>query len=322
MCLFFLLLLYRFLKRKIKNVERKNKYIFKLFGNKDLPDYILERRNVVRMIVFTTIYSLVFINIFKPFNSEGWIPNSNSTNYLMYSSLMVVTGMVVISLSRIIMHYFVKKIQIGYTEYIVWLVVEAFMLAAFYVFIAYKVGFVDNYLSENKTVTLWVALFEIYRKAAANTLWMLLIPYAVALLYLDNEEVRRKLVETENRPGGKIIQFKDERGEIRFSAALENILYVEAADNYVNIKYVNNDKIADFVLRNKLKNVDEDMIGTPLRRCHRSYMINLVHVTSIKHDQSELVLEFDTTSIKGITVTKTYHDSILDAFMKYSGQKH
>lgn len=302
-------------------MEKKNKYIFKLFGNKDLPAYILERRNVVRMIVFTTIYSLVFINIFRPFNSEGWIHNSNSTNYLMYSSLMVIVGMVVISLSRVIMHYFTKKIQIGYTEYLVWLVLEAFMLAAFYVFIAYKVGFVENYIAENPDQSMSVALFEIYRRAAANTIWMLHIPYTIALLYLDNEDIRKRLAESENKPAGRIIQFKDERGEIRFSTALENILYIEAADNYVNIKYVNSDKISDFILRNKLKNVEEDMANTPLKRCHRSYMINLVHVLSIKHDQTDISIEFDTTSIKGITVTKTYQDSIIDAFVKYSGQK-
>jgi len=302
-------------------VEKKNRYGLRLFGNKDLPSYFLERRNVVRMIFFTTVYSLVFINIFKPFNSENWIPNGNSTNYLMYSSLMVVIGMVVISISRLIMHYFVKKIQIGYTEYIIWLIFEAFMLAAFYVFIAYKVGFVENYLANTPDTTLWIALFEIFRKAAANTIWMLLIPYCIALLFLSNEDLRKRVEESENKPAGKIIQFKDERGEIRFSTALENVLYVVAADNYVNIKYVSNDGVSDYFLRNKLKNIEEDMANTPLRRCHRSYMINLVHVTSIKHDQSELSLEFDTTSIKGVTLTKTYHDSIIEAFMKYSGQE-
>lgn len=302
-------------------MEKKNRYGLRLFGNKDLPSYFLERRNVVRMIFFTTVYSLVFINIFKPFNSENWIPNGNSTNYLMYSSLMVVIGMVVISISRLIMHYFVKKIQIGYTEYIIWLIFEAFMLAAFYVFIAYKVGFVENYLANTPDTTLWIALFEIFRKAAVNTIWMLLIPYCIALLFLSNEDLRKRVEESENKPAGKIIQFKDERGEIRFSTALENVLYIVAADNYVNIKYVSNDGVSDYFLRNKLKNIEEDMANTPLRRCHRSYMINLVHVTSIKHDQSELSLEFDTTSIKGVTLTKTYHDSIIEAFMKYSGQE-
>ena len=56
------------------------KYKLKIFGNKELPSYLLETNNVVRMILFTTVYSLVFINIFRPFNSETWIHNINSTN--------------------------------------------------------------------------------------------------------------------------------------------------------------------------------------------------------------------------------------------------
>lgn len=302
-------------------MEKKNKYIFKLFGNKDLPAYFLERRNVVRMIVFTTFYSLVFINVFRPFNSENWIPNINSSSYFLYSSILVIVGMVVVSLSRVLMRLFVKKVQLGFFEYILWLVFEAILLAAFYVFIGHEVGFVENYMTENPGTTFWIAMFDIYKKAAANTFWMLLIPYTISLLYLSNEDIKKRLAESENKPAGRIIQFKDERGEIRFSTALENILYIEAADNYVNIKYVNNDKISDFILRNKLKNVEEDMANTPLKRCHRSYMINLVHVLSIKHDLSDISIEFDTTSIKGITVTKTYQDSIIDAFVKYSGQK-
>lgn len=302
-------------------MEKKGKYIFKLFGNKDLPTYFLERRNVVRMIVFTTFYSLVFINVFRPFNSENWIPNINSSSYFLYSSILVIVGMVVVSLSRVLMRLFVKKVQLGFFEYILWLVFEAILLAAFYVFIGHEVGFVENYMSENPGITFWIAMFDIYKKAVANTFWMLLIPYTISLLYLSNEDIKKRLAESENKPAGRIIQFKDERGEIRFSTALENILYIEAADNYVNIKYVNNDRISDFILRNKLKNVEEDMANTPLKRCHRSYMINLVHVLSIKHDLSDISIEFDTTSIKGITVTKTYQDSIIDAFVKYSGQK-
>lgn len=302
-------------------MENNDKYNLSFFGSKELSPHLLQRRNVVRMIIFTTIYSLVFINIFRPFNSEDWIPDGNSTDYFLYSSLMVIVGMVVISLSRVVMNYFVKKIRIGFMEYVVWLVLEAFLLAAFYVFIAYKVGFVTNYLENSPETSFGEALFEIYIRAAVNTIWMLLIPYTIALLYLGNEDLRKKVVENNERPAWKIIQLKDERGKICFSTAVENVLYIEASDNYVNVKYVNNDGVSVFVLRNKLKNIEEDLLDTPLRRCHRSYMINLLHVRSIKHDQNELELEFDTTSIKNVAITKKYNDSIIEAFMKYSGNK-
>ena len=270
------------------------------------------------MILFTTVYSLVFINIFRPFNSETWIHNINSTNYFMYSSLMVLIGMVVVSLSRVIMGLVVKKVSITYPDYIIWLVSDAVILSVFYTFVAYKVGFVDNFLTENPNMTTWEAIYTIFWKSTANTVWMLLIPYTISLLFLDNQHLRNRLKEIGSRGAeSNIVHLKDEKGEVRLSINIENVLYAESADNYVIVKYINNDKIVDFFLRTNLKKLSEDLRDTPLQRCHRSFMINLLHVTSLKKDLTEFIIQFDTTSIKDITVSKSYQESIMDAFMKY-----
>ena len=294
------------------------KYKLKIFGNKELPSYLLETNNVVRMILFTTVYSLVFINIFRPFNSETWIHNINSTNYFMYSSLMVLIGMVVVSLSRVIMNFVVKKVQITFPDYVLWLVSDAVILSLFYTFVAYKVGFIDNFLNDNPEMTTWEAIYSIFWKSTANTVWMLLIPYTISLLFLDNQYLKNRIKEIDSRiPESNIVHLKDEKGEIRLSINIENILYAEAADNYVIVKYINNDKIVDFLLRTNLKKLSDDLRDTPIQRCHRSFMINLLHVTSLKKDVTEFIIQFDTTSIKDITVSKTYQEAIMDAFMKY-----
>ena len=294
------------------------KYKLKIFGNKELPSYLLETNNVVRMILFTTVYSLVFINIFRPFNSETWIHNINSTNYFMYSSLMVLIGMVVVSLSRVIMNFVVKKVQLTFPDYVIWLVSDAVILSIFYTFIAYKVGFIDNFLNDNPEMTTWEAIYSIFWKSTANTVWMLLIPYTISLLFLDNQYLKNRIKEIDARiPESNIVHLKDEKGEIRLSINIENILYAEAADNYVIVKYINNDKIVDFLLRTNLKKLSDDLRDTPIQRCHRSFMINLLHVTSLKKDVTEFIIQFDTTSIKDITVSKTYQEAIMEAFMKY-----
>lgn len=294
------------------------KYTLKIFGNKELPSYLLEKNNVVRMILFTTVYSLVFINIFRPFNSETWIPNNNSTNYFMYSSLMVLVGMVVVSFSRVVMNFVVKKVQLTFPDYVLWLVSDAVVVSLFYVFIAYKVGFIDNFLHDNPEMTTWEAIYNIFWKSTANTVWMLLIPYTISLLFLENQHLKDKVKEMGNiGSDNNIVHLKDEKGEIRLSINIENILYAESADNYVTVKYINNDKLVDFLLRTNLKKLSDDLRDTPIQRCHRSFMINLLHVTSLKKDQTEFVIQFDTTSIKDITVSKSYQDSIMEAFTKY-----
>ena len=300
--------------------DTKTKYSLR-FGNKNLPEFLVTKENIIKLIFFTTIYSLVFINIFRPFNSETWIPGINNFNYFVYSSLLVLMGSVLISLSRIIMFYFVKRVSIGYLEYLIWIFAEIFILAVIYVCIAYRVGFIDNFLDENQGLTLWEAIFDILRKAIANTTWMLLIPYIISFLYLYNEQLIREIAnikkeETENN----VIQFTDERGEVRFTIVSDKILYIESADNYCVVKYLKNDKINDFVLRSSLKRMTELLINTPIQRCHRSYMINFEHITSLKKDNGEISLEFDIQNIKEIPVSKSYADKIMDAFVIYSKQ--
>lgn len=308
-------------------IEKENKKKYSLrFGNQDLPAFLVTKENIRKLIFFTTVYSLVFINIFRPFNSETWIPGINTMNYFLYSSLMVLVGSALISLSRIIMYYFVKKISIGYLEYIIWIFAEITILAVFYVFLAYKVGYIDNFLVQNPEMVYWDATFEILRKTIANTTWMLLIPYIISFLYLYNEHLLREVIPQKDaqimeKEEGKVIQFKDEKNEIRFTLSSEKIIYIESSDNYCVIKYFNNEKLYDFMLRNTLKKLSEDLKDTPIQRCHRSFMINFEHVASLRKENTEICLEFDINGIKEIPVSKSYNEKIMESFVTYSKQK-
>ncbi len=302
--------------------EQNNKKHTLRFGNKDLPAFLVTKENIRKLIFFTTVYSLIFINIFRPFNSDSWIPGINSFNYFRHSSLMVLIGLTLISISRIFMYFFVKKISIGYLEYILWILGEITILAGFYVFIAHKVGFIDNFIAENPRYNYGEAVFEIFRKAVANTTWMLLIPYIISFLYLYNEHLIRNVInKMEDNKEKNIIQFKDEKDEVRFTIASEKVIFIESSDNYCVIKYLNNDKISDFLLRNSLKKLSNDLKDTSIQRCHRSYMINFEHVASLKRDNSEISFEFDLPNIKEIPISKSYSDKIMELFVVYSKQK-
>ncbi len=299
----------------------KKKYTLR-FGNKDLPSFLLTKENTIRLILFTTVYSLIFINIFRPFNSEDWIPGINTFNYFLYSSLMVLIGVTLISFSRMIMYFFVKRISIGYLEYLIWIFAEIAILAGFYIFIAHKVGFIDNYIDQNQGLVYWEAIFEIFRKAIANTTWMLLIPYIISFLYLYNEHLVKRLIsQQENNKERNVIQFKDEKDEVRFTIASEKVIFIESSDNYSVIKYLNNNKVSDFILRNSLKKLSNELKDTSIQRCHRSYMINFEHVASLKKDNSEISFEFDIPNIKEIPISKSYNEKIMELFVIHSKQK-
>ena len=66
--------------------------------------------------------------------------------------------------------------------------------------------------------------------------------------------------------------------DLRLLVKLGNLFYIESADNYVNIYYLNKSKVSRFILRNSLKNIEESLTEFGLIRCHRSFIVNIEKV--------------------------------------------
>ena len=115
-----------------------------------------------------------------------------------------------------------------------------------------------------------------------------------------------------------MIPFFDDKGILKFSIKRENLLYLEAAENYVSICYLNKGKVSKYLLRDTLKKIEENFSGTEIIRCHRSYMVNFDNVKVIKKDKDGLKLEFDNPSVIDIPVSKTYVNTVMLTFSKYS----
>lgn len=74
----------------------------------------------------------------------------------------------------------------------------------------------------------------------------------------------------------------DENGQLRLSLNPEDLLYIEAADNYVLICFRKGDRILKEMVRNTLKKIESDLEGFGCQRCHRSYLINMKAVLYIR----------------------------------------
>ncbi len=68
------------------------------------------------------------------------------------------------------------------------------------------------------------------------------------------------------------------------------------------------------MLRNTLKNLEEEFKGTEMVRCHRSYMVNCDKVKVIRREKDGLHLELDLPSAIDIPVTKTYLENVMNRF--------
>lgn len=284
---------------------------------KAVDNYMTDKSNLVRLIMFTAIFSLCFINLYRPFNSTMWY-NVSSVKYFLFSSLLVLVGILVIAFSRFLMYRFVRKHSLYYMEYALWIVAEVVVLSGFYTCMTIAVN-------ENLSWWSWHDVIEVFKNANINTFLVIFLPYTVSWLYFSYEDKKTRLRRIEEnitpQKENAVLQFRDEKGEIRFSVASDKVIFIESADNYVTINYENNQKITKFMLRNTLKRVAHELGNSPIKRCHRSYMVNFAHVVALRRRNDEIDLELDVVDVKQIPVSKTYADEMTEAFLLYSGRK-
>jgi DNA-binding LytR/AlgR family response regulator len=223
--------------------------------------------------------------------------------------------MLVVVISRIIMLAFVKKNAMTYLQYGVWVLAEIISMSMFY---ALFTKFIPK---ENVTRD----FIQIFYDSILHASLILLLPYSILWLYfswrekntiLQNLKQEEKTAEV---PKKNLIAFKDEKGEFKISIVLENLLYVDSADNYATIHYLNKSKLSHFLIRNSLKWMEENLtLASPLVRCHRSYIVNLDKVKVLRKTKDGIFLELDAINTPDIPVSKTYYERVMTKFSQYS----
>jgi len=276
---------------------------------KPIPSYLNEKQNIVRLILFTSLFALVFINIYSPFGADRWF-NVTRLQFFTYSSLIILTGVLVVVISRLIMYHISKKKIILVWQYLAWIIAEVLLMALSYaIFEKFLLG--DDRL-----------FAELVKNSSRNTALVLLLPYSVLWLYFswrDKKEQIERLADGQQFHANtrNMIPFYDDKGILKLSVKKENLLYVESAENYVSICYINKDKVSKYLLRDTLKKIEESFSGTEIIRCHRSYMVNFEKVKVIRKDRDGLKLGFDNPLVMDIPVSKTYINPVMETFSRY-----
>ena len=276
---------------------------------KPIPPYINQKQNIVRLVLFTALFALVFINTYSPFGADRWY-NLTRLEFFTYSSLTILIGVLVVLISRIIMYRVCKKHSINIWQYLVWIGAEIFSMALTYAL------FEKLILSDSRLLT------DLIKNSSRNTALVLLLPYSILWLYFSWRDKKEQIERLADFPpfsenSRNMIPFYDDKGILKFSVKKENLLYLESAENYVNICYLNKGKVSKYLLRDTLKKMEESFAGTEIIRCHRSYIVNFEKVKVIRKDRDGLKLEFDNPSMADIPVSKTYVNAVMQTFSKY-----
>jgi DNA-binding LytR/AlgR family response regulator len=280
---------------------------------KKIPDYLTDRKNTVSFILFTAAFALVFINIYAPFGVDKWLDYTD-VQLFFYSSIVILIGMLVIVISRILMVIAARIRSLNYLTYAAWIAGEIVVLALVYALIQWFFIRVGN------------DFMVMFRNTIRTTAYIILLPYMISWLYLSFkdkyltlEKIEKKNTGlplndvTEKRAGAllSMVSFRDEKGILKFSVKKEDLLYIEAADNYIIIHYLASRKPARYVIRTTLKRIGQNMPDTVLVRCHRSFIVNIDNVKVIRKEKEGLIIGFESPENITVPISKTYIDGFI-----------
>ncbi len=279
--------------------------------NQKIPAYLISKRNIVRLIIFTAGFALLFINIYSPFDVRNWFGlNLKSQELFFYSSLIILTGVLVAVISRLLLYYYNRKvIRTKIWAFLLIIGVEVIFMSLFYT--VYESVFIKT---DNRE------FIEVFKVSLQNTALVLLLPYAVLWLYFSWQDKTNKLKElteseeVKSTERKRMIPFLDEKGTMRITLKIEDVLYLKGADNYVSIYYKGKNAVSKFLLRNTLKNVEYQLEDLPVTRCHRSYMVNFEKVKIVRRDKGVHLLEMDTDPPIEVPLSKTYMQRVFQLF--------
>ena len=274
---------------------------------KTIPKFMTHKRDIIRFLFFVLIWAIAFAFVYRPNVAIRGLEYKEH-QYVYYISTMIGLGYIILCFSRWLFYTLNKKKQFSIKFFYFWIVFE---------FVLISIGLSCFGWSINVPNTRSFAV--IFPRTTLAVVSLLFIPYLISWLYFSLEEKKFQLNEIlkhrSRRLDDGLIHFLDEKKVLRLSLRLDDLLYVQSADNYVYIYYINNKgELAKFLLRSTLKSIEETFESLGLIRCHRFYVVNSKKVSLLRKTKEGLVLELATDIACEIPVSKTYLSKVAEFF--------
>ena len=155
---------------------------------KKIPDYYVTKDNIIFFLIFVFLYSLLFVNIFTPFQG-AWYNILHYSRTQLFTDTLIITsgGTIVLLISRMIMYYMHKRKPLNQMQYWFWHILEVFCIAFLYALI---VHFATKDTRE---------FSEIFARAVVFVPTILIIPVIITLLYFSTREKDEKISVLESQ---------------------------------------------------------------------------------------------------------------------------
>ena len=280
---------------------------------KQLPDYFRGKNQLIYTVTFAALFSIVFLLLSLPFSHNSWMALGNS-RFFAFTVLFATGSLLLVALSKFVMYKTRNILRMTFLGYILWCIAEVVVICLAYSFITVPITGIG-----------WEQFPETLGNALLYGTISLIIPYILAGMYFaiqdKNQTIRLmnygNVVLDENVLPSKLekITLFDNRGDLKLCVSASNLFYIESDDNYIKVWYSDSKgDLKRYMLRCRLKTVEESFRGSSLVRCHRKYIVNMDKVKVLRKEKEGYELDLDNDTIPQIPITKTYEKNVLAYF--------
>ncbi len=282
-----------------------------------VPKYLLEKNHLVTTVLFAALFSVIFILLSMPFSSNAWF-KLEASRVFGFTVAFFSLSLIVVACSKGWM-YTMRLKGMNYLGYIFWCLAEIVVIALLYSFFTIQ-GAKMGMLNIKK-----IEFFQIFGNAVVYGIVSLGVPYTVSALYfaIQDKDNTIRMLNMENVVTDRIsdpgidrrITLFDNNGQMKFSVNQDNLLFMMADDNYIQVWYSDTSgSLKQYMLRCRLKTVEDSFSDSDLVRCHRKYIVNINKVKILKSEDKCYLLDFGIDSVDPIPVSKTYEQAVLARF--------
>ena len=282
--------------------------------NNKLPQYLLGKYQLIGTVTFTVLFALVFLNLYIPFSDTAWFGLGDSVTFLLTLAYAAITILILI-FSRVLMYKSKEIFEMTYLMYVAWCIIEIISVCALY-----------TWLTLDLTTTNGESGWEVFGRSLLYGSIALGVPYIIAAMYfaiIDKNNTIRLLnyanvvTDEPQKPEQNLrkITLFDNSGTLKLSVSPDNLYYIESDDNYIKVWYTDSrGELTKYMMRCRLKTVEDSFKGTGLVRCNRKYIVNIDKVSLLHKENEGYVLDLCNAEIPPLPVTKTYLDDVLGYF--------
>ena len=283
---------------------------------KKAPRFLLESRTLVGSVVAIVLFSIIFMLIYGPYSSTSWltllVDQSQGTGWVnrfysvMASVLFYLVAIAFLGLSKVVLYYIGKKVQLYNGHLVSWIGGEVVLISLIYTVFTVLLNLADPNL-----------FLPIWGRAVLVLSFIIVVPYIICLQHATNrhqsqllDRLGMNMVNDKVKDAdSKLINLVDSTGKLKMSINVDSLYYVESQDNYVKIYYDSDGKLCNYMLRSTTKSI-EAKFGEWLVRCHRGYLVNKNKIRIFRNDRDGMYICLMHDNIRQIPVSKSYASNI------------